>query len=564
MWRIRIIGGSIVLFALIFLARAFQLQVIQAETYKNRAESQNLGQAETLYDRGTIFFRKKDGVLVSAATLRPAYTLLIVPDKLKNPESAYRLLSQHIELDRDNFLFRAGQRDGKYKEIRSSIDSESAEKIKSLALTGIELRAGRERYYPGEDLASHVLGFVGHNEEGYSGRYGLENYYEDSLSREDSPVYRNFFVEMFSDLGTVLLADKSERKGDIVLTIEPIVQAFVESELDDLDETYHSASGGAVIIDPATGEVLAMAAVPDFHPGNYKEEKDINVFGNPLVSNVYEFGSIVKPLTMAAGLDAGKVSENDTYNDKGSVVVGDARIHNFDFKARGVVPMQEILNQSLNTGAVHVMQQMGRGLFREYIENYGLGDITQIDLPGEVSGNIVNLYEERDVEFATASFGQGVAFTPMEMTRALATLANGGILVRPHLVAEFRYESLPSKRAKTEEQSKVLKQSTSRRISEMLTTVVDEALLGGKVALPRYSIAAKTGTAQIPAPEGGYYDDQYLHSFFGYFPAYEPRFLVFLYIVKPEGKRYASETLTEPFMDIAEFLLNYYEVPPDR
>jgi cell division protein FtsI/penicillin-binding protein 2 len=196
--------------------------------------------------------------------------------------------------------------------------------------------------------------------------------------------------------------------------------------------------------------------------------------------------------------------------------------------------------------------------------NFGLGEKTLIDLPDEVSGRVINLESRQDIEYATASFGQGIAMSPINITRALASLANGGVLVRPHLVKEFKYDGFPSRVVYTEEQGKVLSKETSERISRMLVKVVDEALVGGKAKLPQHTVAAKTGTAQIANPTGGYYEDRFLHSFFGYFPAYKPKFLIFMYIVNPKTGRYSSETLTDPFMNITKFLLNYYEIPPDR
>jgi cell division protein FtsI/penicillin-binding protein 2 len=283
------------------------------------------------------------------------------------------------------------------------------------------------------------------------------------------------------------------------------------------------------------------------------------------VEDVYEFGSTIKALTMAAGLDSGAITRDSTYYDAGFITLNEFTIRNFDGKGRGTVPMQEVLNQSLNTGVSHIVKEMGKERFRDYFLAYKLGSETGIDLPNETFGLIDNLYSPRDVEYATASFGQGVAFTPIATIRALATLANGGVLVTPHLAKKINYDDGTSKEIRYPEGERVLSEKTSEEISKMLITVVDDALRGGTVALPNHSIGAKTGTAQIADPvNGGYYEDKFLHSFFGYFPAFEPRFIVFMYTVEPKGVKYASETLTGPFMEIARFLINYYSIPPDR
>jgi cell division protein FtsI/penicillin-binding protein 2 len=276
-------------------------------------------------------------------------------------------------------------------------------------------------------------------------------------------------------------------------------------------------------------------------------------------------GSIVKPLTVAAGLDAGAISAQTTYYDGGSIWLNTKKISNYDGKGRGVVSMQEVLNQSLNTGVTFIVQRMGKEKFAKYMLDYALGQETGIDLPNEAHGIVDNLTSPRDIEYATASFGQGLAMTPIATARALSVLANDGTLVTPHLVKRVKYKNGITKTIDIEVGKRVLKSETSEEISRMLVGVVDTALRGGTVKIPNHSVAAKTGTAQIPDTRtGGYYEDKFLHSFFGYFPAYDAKFLVFLYTVEPKGVKYASETLTDSFMDITKFLINYYEIPPDR
>jgi len=259
------------------------------------------------------------------------------------------------------------------------------------------------------------------------------------------------------------------------------------------------------------------------------------------------------------------ITPQSTYYDAGFITLSEYTIKNYDGRGRGTVSMQEVLNQSLNTGVAHIASLLGKERFRKYFYALKLGSETGIDLPNEGYGLVKNLESPREVEYATASFGQGIALTPIGAVRALSTLANGGMLVTPHLARTIQYENGKEHTVGFAEGDRVFSEQTSETITSMLVQVVDTALRGGKLKKEHYSVAAKTGTAQIANEvDGGYYDDRYLHSFFGYFPAYEPRFLIFLYTVDPKGVQYASETLTEPFMDLVDFLINYYNIPPDR
>ncbi len=266
---------------------------------------------------------------------------------------------------------------------------------------------------------------------------------------------------------------------------------------------------------------------------------------------------------MAAGIDSGAVTSKTTYNDKGSVSFDTETVYNFDKKGRGVIDMQTVLSKSLNTGMAFVVSKMGKDKFREYMLSFGLGERTNIDLPNEAQNLVSNLNSPRMIEYITASFGQGIALTPISTVRAFTPLANGGVLVDPHIVKRINYKNGFHKNIESKTNKQVLKKESVEEITKMLVEVVDVSLLNGKAKNPHYSVAAKTGTAQI-ANGGGYHDDRYLHSFIGYFPAYNPQFLVFLYTVYPKGVEFAANTLADPFLDLSKFLINYYEVPPDR
>jgi len=564
-FRIRLLSTFIFLFAAILVVRLYVVQVIHGEEFSIQADRQYVRPNQSLYDRGSIFFRDKRGQLVSGATLKSGFTVAINPKVLEDPGDTYEKLEAILPIDRDLFFLRSGKKDDPYEEIAKHVDDERAQQIESLNIDGLNIYRERWRFYPGEQLAAHVLGFVGFSGDTLSGVYGLERYYNDLLTREDATLYVNFFAEIFTNLNQTLRDENTSRAGSIVTTLDPSVQLYLEDRLVDIQDTWQSRQTAGVVIDPKNGAVYALGVYPAFDLNTFSSEDDPRIFSNPIVENVYEMGSIIKALTVASGIDAGAITAKTRYYDAGKIELDGAVISNFDKKGRGNVSMQEVLSESLNTGAVYIVSQMGNEVFREYMLSYGLGEETGIDLPNESAGLVENLFSPRDLEYATAAFGQGFASTPISTIRALSTLANGGVLITPHIVEEIRYTSGLSKEVFWDSRERVISEESSEEITRMLVHVVDNALLGGTVAISEYSIAAKTGTAQIAKlDERGYYDDRFLHSFFGYFPAYDPQFLIFLYTVEPKGVRYASQTLTHPFIDIVKFLINYYEIPPDR
>ena len=561
--RLWLLYGIIFLVAVVFIAKLFIVQVVHGEEYNSKVDRQYIVSGTGVFDRGTVYFTQKNGDRVSVATLKSGYIVAINPSII-NASDVFSKLSKLLQLDSNTFFIKASKKNDPYEEIARRIDKDTIKKIKEFNLKGVIISRENWRFYPGEDMAASLLGFVGYRGNDLVGRYGLERYYNDILSRDKQDLYVNFFTEVFSNIGeTVFKGEK--REGDIVTSIDLSVQEVLEDELKRVIKKWDSESVGGIIINPKTGEIFGMANFPTFNPNTFNKVKDPSLFSNPNVESVFEMGSIMKPLTMASGIDAGVVNSDTTYDDKGFLIVDGSRIENYDGRGRGVVPMQEVLNQSLNTGAAFVMKKLGKERFRKYMLSLGLGEETGVDLPNEVGGLVDNLNSPRDVEYVTASFGQGVAVTPIAMTRALSSLANKGKLVTPHVVREIDYKLGPSREIVYSGGERVFKESTTEEVARMLVEVVDKALMGGTVKLPHYSIAAKTGTAQIARPDGGgYYKDRYLHSFFGFFPAYNPKFLVFLYTIHPKGVRYASHTLTQPFMNITKFLINYYEIPPDR
>lgn len=563
--RARIIFIFILLGGATLSLSLYWTQIVHGDEYIAKANKQYEKDDKALFDRGIIYFLSKDGVKTSAAGVKQGYTIFINPSILDNVDQTYEAISQYISINKEDFIKKASEKDTKYEILQKKVPSQTAKSIKALSIKGVGIEAESWRSYPGLKLASHTLGIVGESSSsGIEGRYGLEKSYESVLSRTTLGSEINVFAEIFTEIKNSVFGS-SNQEGNIVTTIEPTLQGFVEDTLKDVNELWKPEETGAIIMNPMNGEIVAMAVYPDFDPNNLSQIKDSNILSNSLVEHVYEMGSILKPLTMAAGLDDGVIKPNSTYEDTGTMTLSGKKIANYDGKARGVVPMQEILSQSLNVGVANIALKIGKDDFSKYFLSFGIGDKTGIDLPNEAKGIAGNLKTGRDIEIATASYGQGIAMSPMAMIRALSILGNGGYLVRPHIVKEIEYEDGTSKPLSDEKTGPVLKKETVDDVTHMLVKVVDEALRKGALKMDRYSIAAKTGTAQIANPKGGgYYDDRYLHSFFGYFPAYNPKFIVFLYQVHPKGAQYASETLAEPFSKIAKFLIQYYNIPPDR
>lgn len=559
------IAAAAVLASLILVARLYYVQIVHGSDYQDEANAQYTESSSQVFNRGSISFTARDGTNRVAALQESGYTLAVNARFITEPEVVYEALAEIVEINKDDFMEEVSDSDDPYIVIADRISTEQAREIRVLDIEGVGAYPEKWRRYPYGSLASHVLGYVGYSDDDErTGIYGVERYYDGILDRDNSGLYTNFFAQVFSGIGSALTGDVISRDGDVVLTIEPDVQSYLEQVLADTAAEWNTEQMMGIVIDPNTGAIKAMAVNPTYDPNNYGAADSVSTYTNSLVQSRYEMGSIIKALTVAAGLDAGVITPETTYEDKGSIELSGYTISNYDGRARGVVGMQEVLSQSLNTGASYIARELGHDRMREYFYGFGLGEKTDIKLPGEVGNAISNLEVDRELAFATASFGQGIALTPISTVRALSALANGGRLVQPHVVQSIDWRLGGSSNVTPDEGRRILKPETSEEISRMLVNVTDEALAGGDHSRERHSIGVKTGTAQIAQPGGGYYDNLFNHTYFGYFPAYEPEFLVFLMARQPQGARYASETLTEPFFDLADFLINYYNVSPDR
>ncbi len=560
--RIRIVALCVFLFACVLVLKLFFLGVVNSNAYSERADKQYATPSGDVFDRGNIFLTTKDGTYIAGGNVMTGFKVAIKAKDIKDPQALYDIMAPFTKLTRDEFMKKATNVNDPYEEVASKLTKENADMISAQKIAGVSIYKEKWRFYPGDSLASHAIGFVAFKGDDRVGQYGLERFYNKTLMKPKEELYVNFFAEVFSNIGKTFSKNK---EGDIVTTIEPSVQSVLEKEMQATVNKWGADQMGAIIMDPNTGEIYAMAVSPSFDLNNFGSVDNSKIYTNIMVENVFEFGSVIKPLVVAGAIDQGVITPETTYTDKGSVVVNKQTIYNFDKKARGQATMQTVLDQSLNTGMVFIENKMGHDSFRKYMKNYGIGEKTGIDLPNETSGLIRNLDSKIDVDYATASFGQGIAMTPVEAARAFASLANGGTLVTPHLVKEIKYEDgTTSKLDFPPARTGLLKKESTDTTTRMLVHVF-ESYSSGAHKFEHHSVATKTGTAQVARDDGkGYYEDRHMHSFFGYFPAYDPKFVVFLFLKNPKGVRYGSETLIPPFVNTTKFLLNYYNIPPDR
>jgi len=562
--RLYFVYGFILIMVAVITYRLVNLQIANHSTWERMAENQYVGVLPDVIDRGSIYFTTHDGERVTAATIQRGYKVFLNPSVIGDIDEIVAGLKQVVPgLDEERIRSRAERTNDTYEEVIWRLSKEDAELIRDLGIDGINLAADQWRQYPSKQLASHVVGFVGYNEGVLSGRYGLEKSYQSTLLRSPNKQVVNFFAQVYSDEKEIRESDVSYEEGDIITSIEPQAQTFLDTQVMSIQETWSSEKTGALIIHPKTGQVISLSTSDRFDLNDLSDTTN-DQLANPFVERVYEMGSIIKPLIFAMALEEKVITPTTPFYDSGSVKVGRYTISNFDKRGRGQITMTEVLQQSLNTGMVWISQHLSRTVMKDYLYALGLGEKTGIDLPYEIKSLTSNLDSGREVEYSNVSFGQGIALTPIATVRALSALANHGQLTQPHVVTEIDKTQGGVIKIDQEEGEQIFSEKTVEEVTRMLVGLVDESFKDKYPALEGYSVAAKTGTAQIANPQGGYYDDRNLHSFFGYFPAYEPEFLVFFYTVHPRGVRFSSETLSDPFMRTAQFLVEYYNIPPDR
>jgi len=502
-------------------------------------------------------------LLFPVAINKDFWTVYAVPKDIEDKEETVEKLSPLLGLDTVALMERLSKKDDPYEPLRNKVDEETANKIKTLNLKGINFEEESWRYFPANELACQIVGFVGFDGDKKVGRYGVEEYYEKDLAGKTG------FIEAKKDsLGeSIPVADRilsePEDGVDLILTIDPNVQFFVEQKLKETIENLQAPSGTIVVMEVKTGAIKAMASWPNFDPNKYNEVENPRLFLNSAISETYEPGSIFKPITMAGALNEGAITPSTTYEDKGFTEVGGEIIKNALDRAEGIQTMTQVLEKSLNSGAIFAQQKLGKDKFEKYVEKFGFGQKTGIDLSGEEKGNISNLKKGGNVEHATASFGQGIAVTSIQLITALSAIANDGVLLRPYIVEKIIYKNGEEKATQPKEIRRVISSETASRLTAMMVSVVKNGY-SKKAGIEGYSIAAKSGTSQIPDFEKGGYTDETIHTFGEFFPAFNPQFSLLIKVDKPKGFRFSSDSITPLARQIAEYILNYYEIPPSQ
>lgn len=437
----------------------------------------------------------------------------------------------------------------------------------ALKIDGIAFMMKKHRFYPEKNIGSHILGFVGHDNDEWHGQYGLEGFFDDELYGKSGSIK----TEKSAGGNLIIINDREYNKpqngDDLILTINKAIQFTACQKLNEAVLRHGADSGSIIIMEPKTGAILAMCSSPDYDPNNYKDVSDIKIYNNEAIFSQYEPGSIFKAITMAAALDQEKVSPDTTFEDTGVVKIANYEIKNSDLKAHGIVTMTEVLEESLNVGAIFAMRKTGEEIFGQYVKNFGFGEKVGIELETESQGDIKNLIgEERNKELnaATASFGQGIAVTPLQMVAAFGAIANGGILMKPYLVKELVKIDGSKITTQPKEIRRVISERASMLLGGMLVNVVENGH-GKRAGVKGYFVAGKTGTAQVPRKDKkGYEPNAHIGSFAGFAPADDPRFVMLVRIDRPRDVEWAESSAAPLFGEIAEFLLNYFEVPKER
>lgn len=540
----------IVFFSLI-IWKLLNIQVLNAEKIFS---NDYLQMKKITPTRGNIFDRNHEPLAMNITN----YKLFVEPKKISEPEKVIMSLDNILHIGTST-LEAIVKSDKDWMRVQDGLSKDLKDKIMALKLTGIGFEDSPTRYYPEGSIASHLIGFVGKSYNGEDvGNGGIENYYQKDLAGMPG-----IFKTERDTTGNVIFSGvqvkiNPENGRNLVLTIDKTVQMTAKERLKKGLEKYQADSGCILVADPSNMEILAMTCLPDYDPMNYGKFND-SYFNNPAITSAYEPGSIFKPLIMAAALQEKEIKANDEMDEDGPVTIGEYTIRNWNNKYEGKISMSKILEKSSNIGMTYIGEKLGKDKLLTYLDKFGFGKPSNIDLTGEGAGLLKSKDAWYPIDLATTSFGQGILVTPIQMITAFSSLVNGGELLEPHVVKQFEDNG---KIVKTEKKkiATVIDKKTSDTIKKMMENVVEN----GEVqwAKPKgYRIGGKTGTAQI-VMSGKYDEAKTYASFIGFAPVDEPKFVILVSLQAPKTSTWGSETAAPLFFEVAKELLFYYNIAP--
>jgi len=489
-------------------------------------------------------------------------------------------------LDRDkvfrerlDYLLSEGlsQQDNQFVQLLRHLNNDEKQKFERLELPGLHFQSEEKRTYPENQMAAHVLGFVGKDESGQDkGYFGLEGYYDRDLSgREGYELRERDVIGQRIPFGISQVREPSHGR-DLVLTIQRELQYMLEKKLAEGVQRYRAQDGSAILLDPASGAIWAMATYPGYAPEYWthylRGETDvskIDVYQNWAISANYEPGSVMKPLTIGAALNEKIIAPETVYQDTGPVTYSGYAVKTWNNKYHGAITMIQVLELSNNTGAAWVGHHLGFDKYAQYVERFRLGEPTRVDLEGDEAGIVRPKTEWRDIDLANMAFGQGISVTPLQLATVFAALVNGGELYEPYVVAHL-VDHRTDQPLVIDRQPKLVAQVIEPEVSEQLRYMLRKVVTDGEfrwfvqqAGMNNFDIGGKTGTAQIPF--AGRYDPNKTNtSFVGFAPVADPEFVLLVRLNQPTSSTYSAETAVPLWMEMAKELMVYFEIPPGR
>lgn len=543
-----------VLYSLIII-RLFYWQVVRAEDMKELGRQQSSQVLVEDSARGEIL--ASDGFPL--ATNKPTFLVYANPKQIADVDDVAEEIAPLLDYDSASISARLEQ-DLFWVRLKSRVEADTKEKIEKLNIPGIGFEQESQRFYPEASMSAHMVGFLGKDQHGNDrGYFGVEGYYNEQLKGRPG---RLFVVK--DALGNPVISDLREEKRidgrTLTLTIDRAVQFIVDNELKDGVKRYQAEGGSVILMESKTGKILAASSVPSFNPQTYYEF-DSDSYRNPLITSLYEPGSTFKVLVAAAGINE-KVIRPDTRCDicHSALQIGQYRIKTWNDQYHPNSTITEVIQNSDNVGMVFIARKLGLEKFVKYLDLFGIGKQTGIDVQGESTGIIRPTDTWVPIDLATASFGQGISITPIQLITAVNSIANGGARMKPYVVQKVKTETGKV----VEIEPEVLNNPISSATSEAVKWIMVNSVERGEsqwTKLPGYRVAGKTGTAQIPVA-GRYDPNKTIASFIGFFPAEDPKVTMLVLVDKPRTSIYGSETAAPIFFDIARKLVNYYNIEP--